>query len=88
MISSCFELILSVQQDDVLQQVKKSGDIQRVTATQEGWEFGVVFPDFETASEFFRYLLEQIVDFDVRWMVKDQNPFNESDKYPKTDLMA
>lgn len=88
MISSRFELVLSVQQDDVLRRVKQSGDVQWVAATREGWEFGVVFPDFETAGELFEYLSDQIVDFDVRWMVKDRNPFDESQRHPKTDILA
>ena len=87
-ISSRFELILSVQRDDVLEQVRMSGDIQWVAATQDGWEFGVIFPDFEAIRGFFENLLDQPIDFNIRWMVKDQNPFIESHRDPKTDLMA
>jgi len=77
MISASFELVLLVQRDDVLQQLKKNGTIQRATATQEGWGDGVVFPDFATTRACFEFLSDQTIDFDVRWMVKDQNPFNE-----------
>lgn len=88
MISSCFELNPSVQQDDILHHLKMSGDIRLAVVTQNGWEFGVVFPDYITVREFFKYLLDQSIDFNVRWMVKDQNPFNESDRYLTTDLFT
>ena len=87
-ISSRFELILSVQRDDVLEQVRMSGDIQWVAVTQDGWEVGVIFPDFEATRGFFEYLLDQPIDFNICWMVKDQNPFIEPHNYPKTDLMV
>lgn len=77
MISSCFELIQSVQQDDVLNQMKTRGDIEWVATTQDGWEFGVIFPDFESIRGLFEYLLDQHVEFDVHWIVKDHNPFPE-----------
>jgi len=72
-----FELIRPVQRDAVLQQLKMSGSIQRLAATREGWEFGVVFPDFATTRGFFEFLSDQTIDFDVRWMIKDRNPFTE-----------
>lgn len=76
MISASFELVLPVQRDDVLQQLKKSGGIQRATATREGWEYGVVFPDFATTRGFFEFLSIQAIDVDVRWMMKDRNPLD------------
>ena len=76
MISARFTLILPVQRDDGRQQLKKSGSIQRVAATREGRGFGVVFPNFATIRGFFEFLSDRTTDFDVRWMVKDRNPFN------------
>ena len=67
-----------------------SGDIQWVAATQDGWEFGLIVPDFEAIRGFFEYLLDQPIDFNIRWIVKDQNssPFQNRQALSKIDPVA
>ena len=84
MITSSFKLIPPIQTSDTFQKVKESGSIQRLESIQNGWEFGVVFPDFEAARGFFGFLFDRNIDLDIHWMVKDRNPYNEPHSSSKT----
>lgn len=72
MISSRFELFLAATHGDVLEHVRRRGDVHWVATTQDGWEFGVSFPDYEAARWFFASLKDYPAKVNVRWMVKGQ----------------
>lgn len=78
MISAGLELRSPVYRDGGLHQLQQYGEIQHTVATEAGWDIGVVFPDFGSARGFFEHLSAQPVEFDVRWVVQDHNPFNGS----------
>lgn len=51
--------------------VSGGGVIRRLTASHEGWKFGVVWPDYDAARGLFDFILDRSIDLNVRWMVKD-----------------
>ncbi len=77
MITSSFTLKTPIQLGDLLQKMEEFGSIQRDSVIQNDYEFGVEFPDFEAAREFFGFVFERNVNFEIYWMVKGQNPYNE-----------
>ncbi|WP_408960114.1 helix-turn-helix domain-containing protein [Natrinema sp. 74] len=67
--------------------IEERSVMREVTATADGWNFSVAFPDTEALERYHGFFLERNIDIEIRELYEDDEPFdNVQFQYGLTEL--